>query len=174
MALTARAMASAAQAHLRPVEPSHANSLCRSRTISPGAGRGGVFCKPVLDGVWRKHLQWNANANYVNADFLARSFCKLRQRRRRIIRSSAVASANHDARVSGGVRQGSAGTEEIDLRFMFLEAIMERARKADVDGVEEAMTGMSLAGLEAGPRAYHGFVVAYTRAGDAEGAVRFI
>lgn len=87
------------------------------------------------------------------------------------VRSS---TEDDDARVSGGVRQRSSGAEEIDLRFMFLEAIMERARKADIDGVEEAMSGMSLAGLDAGPRAFHGLVVAYTRAGDSEGAVRII
>lgn len=60
------------------------------------------------------------------------------------------------------------------MRFMFLEAIMERARKSDIEGVEEALYGMALAGLDAGPRAYHGLVVAHTRAGDAEGAVRII
>lgn len=48
---------------------------------------------------------------------------------------------------------------------------MERARKSDIEGVEEALYGMALAGLDAGPRAYHGLVVAYTRAGDAEGAL---
>ena len=81
---------------------------------------------------------------------------------------------NDVARASGGVRERSSGEEETGLRFMFLEAIMERARKSDVEGVEEALTGMALAGLDAGPRAYHGLVVAYTRAGDAEGAVRII
>lgn len=84
---------------------------------------------------------------------------------------------NDDARsvgTSGGVRERSSGQEEIGLRFMFLEAIMERARKSDVEGVEEALNGMALAGLDAGPRAYHGLVVAYTRARDSEGAVRFI
>jgi len=75
-------------------------------------------------------------------------------------------------RVLGRARERSSGEEEIELRFMFLEAIMERARKADVEGVEEAMKGMALAGLDAGPRAYHGLVVAYTRSGDSEGAVR--
>lgn len=80
-------------------------------------------------------------------------------------------NANDDARVSGGVKQRISGQEEIGLRFMFLEAIMERARKSDIEGVEEALYGMALAGLDAGPRAYHGLVVAYTRAGDAEGAL---
>ncbi|KAG0565121.1 hypothetical protein KC19_8G166500 [Ceratodon purpureus] len=79
---------------------------------------------------------------------------------------------NEGARVLGGVRERSSGQEEVGLRFMFLEAIMERARKADVEGVEEALSGMALAGLDAGPRAYHGLVVAYTRAGDSEGALQ--
>jgi len=82
-------------------------------------------------------------------------------------------SAKGDVRVAAGVRAQSSGQEEIDLRFMFLEAIMERARKLDVEGVEEAMSGMSLAGLKAGPRAYHGLVVSYARSGDSEGAVSF-
>lgn len=82
--------------------------------------------------------------------------------------------AKGDVRVAAGVRAQSSGQEEIDLRFMFLEAIMERARKSDVEGVEEAMSGMSLAGLAAGPRAYHGLVVSYARSGDSEGAVSFL
>lgn len=211
MALTVRAMASAAQG-LRPVEPSH--SLCNSKISRRASG---------------VNLRWNANAN-----FLARSFRKTRQRRRshagswqleirgvRRLRAAVTengetvasisgrskksgeqldlkvdgfvsdysdsdvddsvddserikSSTDGDGRILGGVRQRSSGAEEIDLRFMFLEAIMERARKTDIDGVEEAMTGMALAGLDAGPRAYHGLVVAYARSGDSEGAVRII
>ncbi|XP_024378551.1 uncharacterized protein [Physcomitrium patens] len=82
------------------------------------------------------------------------------------------ASLNGDTRVSGSVRERNPGQEETDLRYMFLEAIMEKARKADVEGVEEALTGMSLAGLDAGPRAYYGLTVAYARSGDPEGAVQ--
>lgn len=207
MALTVRAMASAAQG-LRPVEPSH--SFHTSKISSRASG---------------VNLRWNANAN-----FLARSFCKTRQRRRshagswkleirglRRLRAAVTengetvasmsgirsmksgeqldlkvdgfvsdysdsdvddsveeikTSTNGDGRILGGVRQRSSGAEEIDLRFMFLEAIMERARKSDIDGVEEAMTGMALAGLDAGPRAYHGLVVSYARAGDSDGALQ--
>jgi len=71
-----------------------------------------------------------------------------------------------DSRFSRG-----GGGEEKELRFMFLEAIMERARNSDVAGAEEAMSEMQIAGLQAGPRAYHGLIVAYTRAGDTEGGV---
>ncbi len=71
-----------------------------------------------------------------------------------------------DGRFSRGV-----GGEEKELRFMFLEAIMERARNSDVAGAEEAMSEMQIAGLQAGPRAYHGLIVTYTRAGDTEGGV---
>lgn len=84
---------------------------------------------------------------------------------------SNTASSNGDGRVSGDTEKGSSKGDEKDLRFMFLEAIMERARNNDVEGVEEAMSEMAIAGLQAGPRAYHGLVVAYTRAGDPEGAV---
>jgi hypothetical protein len=73
-----------------------------------------------------------------------------------------------DSRFSRG-----GGGEEKELRFMFLEAIMERARNSDVAGAEEAMSEMQIAGLQAGPRAYHGLIVAYTRAGDTEGGVCF-
>lgn len=73
-----------------------------------------------------------------------------------------------DSRFSRG-----GGGEEKELRFMFLEAIMERAWNSDVAGAEEAMSEMQIAGLQAGPRAYHGLIVTYTRAGDTEGGVCF-
>lgn len=62
--------------------------------------------------------------------------------------------------------------DEVELRFTFLEFIMERARCADAQGVEQAMSEMRTAGLKPGPRAYHGLVVAYARSGDTDGAVR--
>ncbi|KAL2642218.1 hypothetical protein R1flu_009805 [Riccia fluitans] len=62
--------------------------------------------------------------------------------------------------------------EEKDLRLMFLESIMRRARSGDVDGVEEALAELEIAGIKAGPRSYHGLVVAYTLARDSEGAVQ--
>lgn len=72
-----------------------------------------------------------------------------------------------DSRFSRG-----GGGEEKELRFMFLEAIMERAWNSDVAGAEEAMSEMQIAGLQAGPRAYHGLIVTYTRAGDTEGGLQ--
>lgn len=63
---------------------------------------------------------------------------------------------------------------EADLRFMFLELLMGRAREGDVAGAEEAMSDMSAIGLKAGPRSYHGLVVSYSRSGDAEGALQAV
>ncbi|CAM6089761.1 unnamed protein product [Calypogeia fissa] len=60
---------------------------------------------------------------------------------------------------------------ETDHRLLFLESLMERARSGDVEGVEEALSEMDIAGIKAGPRAYHGLVVSYTRARDVDGAI---
>lgn len=61
---------------------------------------------------------------------------------------------------------------EKDLRFMFLESLMERAREGDPLGVEESLADMLALGLNPGPRSYHGLIVSYSRSGDPEGAVR--
>ncbi|KAL3695612.1 hypothetical protein R1sor_009688 [Riccia sorocarpa] len=86
---------------------------------------------------------------------------------------------SHEGLAEGGRSQDSdfrtssiSVGEEKDLRLMFLESIMRRARSADVDGVEEALAELEIAGIKAGPRAYHGLVVAYTLSRDAEGAVQ--
>ncbi|KAG6555175.1 hypothetical protein Mapa_003214 [Marchantia paleacea] len=87
---------------------------------------------------------------------------------------------NHELFTQGGrtqvldlfTRERIAVGQESDLRLMFLESIMERARTGDVDGVEEALAELEIAGIRAGPRAYHGLIVAYTRAKDTEGAVQ--
>eukprot|EP00898_Chlorokybus_atmophyticus_P006181 jgi/Chlat1/6564/Chrsp45S05930 len=65
-----------------------------------------------------------------------------------------------------GKREGSP-----DERRPFLEALVERARAADAQGAELVLADMGKAGLRAGPRAYHGLVVAYVRAGDPDGAL---
>ena len=41
------------------------------------------------------------------------------------------------------VREQGSEQEEVGLRFMFLEAIMESARKCNFEGVEEVLAGMA-------------------------------
>eukprot|EP00250_Pteridium_aquilinum_P011356 c20008_g1_i1 orf=833-3826(-) len=60
---------------------------------------------------------------------------------------------------------------ENDLRFMFLESLMVRAREGDPEGAEESFADMLALGLKPGPRSYHGLIVSYSRSGDAEGAL---
>lgn len=60
---------------------------------------------------------------------------------------------------------------EKDLRFMFLESLMVRAREGDPLGVEESLADMLALGLNPGPRSYHGLIVSYSRSGDPEGAL---
>ncbi|KAH7276525.1 hypothetical protein KP509_39G010500 [Ceratopteris richardii] len=60
---------------------------------------------------------------------------------------------------------------ENDLRFMFLESLMIKAREGDPFGAEEVFSDMLAVGLNPGPRSFHGLVVSYSRSGDAEGAL---
>eukprot|EP01018_Ginkgo_biloba_P012071 Gb_05602 [translate_table: standard] len=62
-------------------------------------------------------------------------------------------------------------TTEANLRLVFLEELMQCARRGDVKGARETMYDMSSAGLRAGPHSFHGLVVAQTLAADDEGAV---
>lgn len=48
---------------------------------------------------------------------------------------------------------------------------MERARAGDVAGVSEVIYDMIAAGLNPGPRSFHGLIVSQTLSGDDEGAV---
>ena len=60
--------------------------------------------------------------------------------------------------------------DESSLRFAMLESLVQCSRGGDIRGAEKVLRELGLAGLMAGPRAYHGVVVAYTREGDMEGA----
>ncbi|MCO5580736.1 hypothetical protein L7F22_034606 [Adiantum nelumboides] len=60
---------------------------------------------------------------------------------------------------------------ENDLRFLFLENLMVKAREGDPEGAEETFADMVAVGLNPGPRCFHGLVVSYSRSGDAEGAL---
>ncbi|MCO5587527.1 hypothetical protein L7F22_041477 [Adiantum nelumboides] len=60
---------------------------------------------------------------------------------------------------------------ENDLRFLFLENLMVKAREGDPEGAEETFADMVAVGLNPGPRCFHGLVVSYSRSGDAEGAI---
>ncbi|XP_024542447.1 uncharacterized protein LOC9632763 isoform X1 [Selaginella moellendorffii] len=62
--------------------------------------------------------------------------------------------------------------EEKELRFYFLESLMENARSGNIDGVEEVMSEMDVVGLKPGPRSFHGLVAAYAQANDVEGALQ--
>lgn len=62
------------------------------------------------------------------------------------------------------------GAEKV-LRLVFMEELMERARNADAAGVSEVIYDMIAAGLNPGPRSFHGFVVSNVLSRDEEGAV---
>lgn len=51
---------------------------------------------------------------------------------------------------------------------------MERARSRDVAGVSEVIYDMIAAGINPGPRSFHGLVISHTLNGDHEGAVSLI
>ncbi|XP_050223594.1 uncharacterized protein LOC126673481 [Mercurialis annua] len=61
---------------------------------------------------------------------------------------------------------------EKTLRFNFMEELMERARNGDAVGVSDVIYDMVAAGLTAGPRSFHGLIVAYSLNGDTEGAMQ--
>lgn len=54
---------------------------------------------------------------------------------------------------------------------MFMEELMERARKADVSGVSDVIYDMVAAGLTPGPRSFHGLLVSNVLNGDVQGAM---
>lgn len=51
---------------------------------------------------------------------------------------------------------------------------MERARNRDVGGVSEVIYDMIAAGINPGPRSFHGLVISHTLNGDHEGAVSVV
>ncbi|CAA7403291.1 unnamed protein product [Spirodela intermedia] len=61
---------------------------------------------------------------------------------------------------------------EKSLRFTFMEELMERARAGDAAGVSEVIYDMIAAGLNPGPRSFHGLIVSQTLSGDDEGAMQ--
>lgn len=65
----------------------------------------------------------------------------------------------------------SVTTMEKGLRFLFMEDLMERARNRDVGGVSEVIYDMIAAGINPGPRSFHGLVISHTLNGDHEGAM---
>ncbi|KAL8201977.1 hypothetical protein R6Q57_011124 [Mikania cordata] len=65
----------------------------------------------------------------------------------------------------------SATTTEKGLRLVFMEDLMERAKSRDVAGVSEVMYDMIAAGINPGPRSFHGLVISHTLNGDHEGAM---
>lgn len=61
---------------------------------------------------------------------------------------------------------------EQGLRLIFMEELMQHARNRDSAGVNDVIYDMIAAGLNPGPRSFHGLVVAHALNGDHEGAVR--
>ncbi|CAI9090958.1 OLC1v1025858C1 [Oldenlandia corymbosa var. corymbosa] len=57
------------------------------------------------------------------------------------------------------------------LRLVFMEELMVRARNADVAGVSEVIYDMIAAGLNPGPRSFHGLIVSNVLSQDEEGAM---
>ncbi|KAI3796890.1 hypothetical protein L1987_39577 [Smallanthus sonchifolius] len=65
----------------------------------------------------------------------------------------------------------TATTTEKGLRLLFMEDLMERAKSRDVAGVSEVIYDMIAAGINPGPRSFHGLVISHTLNGDHEGAM---
>lgn len=72
---------------------------------------------------------------------------------------------------STGEENSSVSSAERDLRLVFMDELMLRARARDAVGVSDVIYDMVAAGLSPGPRSFHGLVVAYALGGDQEGAV---
>ncbi|XP_072987483.1 uncharacterized protein [Typha latifolia] len=66
----------------------------------------------------------------------------------------------------------SVSTVERGLRFTFMEELMDRARSRDAAGVADVIYDMVAAGLNPGPRSFHGLVVSQTLSGDEEAAMQ--
>ncbi|XP_020540394.1 uncharacterized protein LOC105647778 isoform X2 [Jatropha curcas] len=67
---------------------------------------------------------------------------------------------------------GAVSAAEKNLRFSFMEELMERARNRDSVGVSDVIYDMVAAGLSPGPRSFHGLIVAHALNGDVEGAMQ--
>ncbi|KAI7727038.1 hypothetical protein M8C21_006924 [Ambrosia artemisiifolia] len=65
----------------------------------------------------------------------------------------------------------SATSTEKGLRLLFMEDLMERAKSRDAVGVSEVIYDMIAAGINPGPRSFHGLVISHTLVGDHEGAM---
>ncbi|KAF5735267.1 hypothetical protein HS088_TW15G00768 [Tripterygium wilfordii] len=66
----------------------------------------------------------------------------------------------------------SASATEKNLRFVFMEELMDRARKRDATGVSDVIYDMVAAGLTPGPRSFHGLIVAHSLNGDLQGSMQ--
>ncbi|KAK2637962.1 hypothetical protein Ddye_025757 [Dipteronia dyeriana] len=61
---------------------------------------------------------------------------------------------------------------EQGLRFIFMEDLMQHARNRDAARVNDVIYDMIAAGLNPGPRSFHGLVVAHALNGDEQGAMQ--
>ncbi|KAL5835222.1 hypothetical protein ACOSQ3_014794 [Xanthoceras sorbifolium] len=61
---------------------------------------------------------------------------------------------------------------EQNLRFIFMEELMQHARNRDAARVNDVIYDMIAAGLCPGPRSFHGLVVAHALNGDDQGAMQ--
>uniref|UniRef100_A0A7N0VIU6 SAP domain-containing protein n=3 Tax=Kalanchoe fedtschenkoi TaxID=63787 RepID=A0A7N0VIU6_KALFE len=71
-----------------------------------------------------------------------------------------------------GDENSSHSAAERELRLIFMEELMLRARARDSVGVSDVIYDMMAAGLNPGPRSFHGLVVAHALSGDQEGAMQ--
>lgn len=91
-----------------------------------------------------------------------------------VIRASAVSQTRRKKQSQQKEDESSllsATTMEKGLRLLFMEDLMERARSRDVAGVSEVIYDMIAAGINPGPRSFHGLVISHTLNGDHEGAM---
>ncbi|XP_024986857.1 uncharacterized protein LOC112522025 isoform X2 [Cynara cardunculus var. scolymus] len=91
-----------------------------------------------------------------------------------VIRASAVSHTTKRKKQQQKEDEASlllATTTEKGLRLLFMEDLMERARSRDVAGVSEVIYDMIAAGINPGPRSFHGLVISHVLNGDHEGAM---
>ncbi|KAG0452889.1 hypothetical protein HPP92_025553 [Vanilla planifolia] len=96
-------------------------------------------------------------------------------RRPTAVNSSAAVVGRKERRSARKTRdEDPSSTSKVEkaLRFTFMEELMDRARCRDSHGVSQVISDMVSAGLNPGPRSFHGLVVSYALSGDVDGATQ--
>ncbi|KAG7970283.1 hypothetical protein I3843_07G075100 [Carya illinoinensis] len=97
-----------------------------------------------------------------------------------VVRSSAVSSPEKRAKTRRRKQHSKDNDSsssvpsavEKSLRFTFMEELMERARNRDCLGVSHVIYDMIAAGLNPGPRSFHGLIVSHALNADHQGAMQ--